>query len=148
MPLADMSAFQWLTLGLGTVGFLLTWTGMVVSITRAVTSIKADTSERITEETKKVTERVTCAIEKFDEDQRTQDSRFGEVALGIRQKVADVEKEMHAIEIWGRDNYVLKNDFKADINRLETMFLRCADDIKRDVRQQISMLLKTPPSEE
>jgi len=67
--------------------FLLTWTGMVVAVTRAVTSIKLDTAEKMTQETTKITERIDVLSRQFEEDQRTQDNRFGEVALSIRQYV-------------------------------------------------------------
>ena len=49
----------------------------------------------------------------------------------MRQKIAEVESEMHKIEIWGRDSYVQKpelNDLRRDIKEF-------AADIKKDVRE-------------
>ena len=124
--------FQWVTLGLGVAGFLLTWTAMIISMTRAVGAIKDSTDEKITEETSKITERISKLATQFDEDQRTQDHNFGETALSIRQYVANVEKEMHQIEIWGRDNFVLKSDFLALMKRVEDSLSRLSSEIKTD----------------
>lgn len=151
-----MSFFQWMTLGLGAVGFLITWTGTVIGLTKSVNAIRSDTSEKIATETAAITEKVAKArtdmmekivsemaaiidkitklTEHFEADQRVQDNRFGEVALSIRQKVADVEKEMHQIEIWGRDNFVLKADFLDTAKRLEDAINRMSSDIKTDLR--------------
>lgn len=123
-----------ITIGLGVLGFLLTWTGMVVAVTKAVTSIKTDTAEKIAQETTKITDRLNRLSEQFEEDQRTQDNRYGEVAMSIRQYVSNVEKEMHQIEIWGRDNFVLKSDFVKAVDRLEKAMTNMAADIKTDLR--------------
>jgi hypothetical protein len=162
--MTEMSFFQWMTLGLGLAGFLITWTGTIVALTRAVTTIKSDTSEKISTETAAITEKMaanktdllekvgteTAAIsdkitrltEHFETDQRSQDNRFGEVALAIRQYVANVEKEMHAIEIWGRDNFVLKSDFTDTARRLEAAIDRMSIDIKTDLRALSSKIDK------
>ncbi len=120
---------QWVIVGLGVLGFFLTWTGMVISVTRAVSAIKSDTSEKIAIETTKITDRLNEIHAQFEEDQRTQDNRFGEVALSIRQYVANVEKEMHQIEIWGRDNFVLKSDYVEAMRRLERIMEKMASDV-------------------
>lgn len=121
---------QWVVIALGVAGFFLTWTGMVVSVTRAVATIKEDTAERVSTETEKITSRLNKLSEQFELDQRTQDSRFGEVALSIRQYIANVEKEMHQIEIWGRDNFVLKTDYVEAMRRLERSIEKMASDVR------------------
>lgn len=136
---------QWIIVGLGVIGFLLTWTGMVVSVTRAVSAIKTDTSVAVTtikedtakevaSETSKITARLNEMIDRFEEDQRSQDNRFGEVALSIRQYVANVEKEMHQIEIWGRDNFVLKSDFFKALDRVEDAINRMGTNIREELK--------------
>lgn len=113
-----VTAFQWVTLGLGVAGFVLTWTGMLISIAKAVGQIKTSTDDKIASETKTITDRITKLSEQFEEDQRKQDNSFGEIALGIRQYVNSVEKQIHMVEIWSRDNFVLKSDFMLAIERL------------------------------
>lgn len=152
----EMSFFQWMTLGLGAAGFLITWTGTVIGLTKSVNAIRTDTSEKIATETAAITDKmarnkadllekvgsetsaivdkITKLTEHFEADQRVQDSRFAEVGMSIRQYVANVEKEMHQIEIWGRDNFVLKSDFIDTAKRLEAAIDRMSSDIKTDLR--------------
>lgn len=125
---------QWIVVGLGVLGFFLTWTGMVVAVTRAVSSIKEDTGNRITTETAKITEQLKEISDRFEADQRTQDNRYGEVATAIRQYVANVEKEMHQIEIWGRDNFVLKSDFKDALGRVESAIANMGAIIREELK--------------
>jgi hypothetical protein len=120
--------------GLGTLGFFLTWTAMVVTVTRAVTNIKSSTDQKVAEETAKITERLNGLSEQFEEDQKIQDNRVGEGMLSLRQYTANIEKEMHKIEIWGRDNFVLKPDFHAAIHDLGEAIGRLASDVKDDFR--------------
>jgi hypothetical protein len=129
-----------MTLVLGASGFLVTWTGTVIGLTKSVAAIKSDTSERLADETSLISDKITKLTEHFEADQRTQDSRFGEVALSIRQYVANVEKEMHQIEIWGRDNFVLKSDFIDTAKRLEAAIDRMSSDIKTDLRRLANKL--------
>jgi predicted NBD/HSP70 family sugar kinase len=140
MGMQDVTAYQWIVLLLGAAGFIITWTRTTVTVTRAVDKIQMDTAEKISEETNKVTERLGKMMEQFEQDQRTQDNRFGEVGLSIRQYIVNVEKEMHQIEIWGRDNFVLKSDFMKATERLEHAIKDMAADIRTDMRTLASKI--------
>ena len=125
---------EWITLALGCLGFMLTWTGMVIAVTRAVTAIKTSTDEKIEEETDKITARMNSIIRDFHEEQKTQDDRYGETASAIREYVSLVEKKVYEVELWGRDNFVLRPDFNVSTSRLETSIDRMATDVKDDFK--------------
>jgi hypothetical protein len=122
----EMSA--WMNLGLGAAGFLSTWILGAFYLGRAVeqmrAAVKADVDTKIDE------------IEaRFAAEQRAQDHNFGEVGLAIRQYVADVEKLVREVEIYGRDNYVKIPDFERAIDRLSGDFKAAVEEIKRDIRR-------------
>ena len=52
----------------------------------------------------------------------------------MRQYIANVEKEMHQIEIWGRDNFVLKSEFVKATDSIRADIKAMAADIKADIR--------------
>lgn len=139
---------QWVTVGLGVVGFFVTWTGIAIGWGKAVgtitSEIKEYTSDKISSETKKIQDDLRGLTEHFEDSQRTQDSNVSEVIFSIRQYVANVEKEMHQIEIWGRDNYVQKPEFSAALNRIEEGMRIMA----REVRADIRALMKNRPAAE
>ncbi len=128
------TGFQWATLVLGVLGFLLTWTLVIVGATRAVESIKQDTTEKVAAASKALTTQLEAMRAEFITEQKSQDHNFGEVGAAMRQYIANVEKEMHEIEIWGRDNFVLKGDFTKATDRLEEAIKEMAGDIKKDFR--------------
>lgn len=145
--LADVTGYQWLVLVLGTLGFIITWTRSAVTVTRAVDAIKSDTTEKINAvkeeltgaiaaESSRAARAVQEAMDTFREDQDTQDQRYAELISAVRAYVQAVEKEMHAIEIWGRDNYVLKTDFTRAIDS----FSKTLDDIAKTFRDDTKSL--------
>jgi hypothetical protein len=95
MGMQDVTAYQWIVLLLGAAGFIITWTRTTVTVTRAVDKIQMDTAEKISEETNKVTERLGKMMEQFEQDQRTQDNRFGEHA--IKDMAADIRTDMRTL---------------------------------------------------
>ena len=103
--IGDVTIYQWFTLGLGALGFLLTWTGMVISVTRAVNKIKDD----------------------IEKDQQTKENQASLVLQTLRDRLS-------SIELFGRDNYVLKRDFLDALQKVETTLIRTTDDIKKDIR--------------
>jgi uncharacterized membrane protein len=125
-----MTPFQWATLILGALGFAATWTGGVIAITRAVNNIKEDSAEKVSDETGKISAKLQMMAERFDDDQKTQDHNFGEVGAAMRQYIADVEKKVREVEIWGRDNYAMKDDVRDILKDIKDM----RADIKSDFR--------------
>ena len=137
-----MTNYQWVMLGLGALGFLITWTGMWFGAGRFVEQIRAEFRKHIGDEREKIIAEIKKLEDDFDESQRTQDHNFGEVGAAMRQFIADVEKKVHELEIYGRDNYVKIPDFEKAIDRLGETFRSAISDLKDDMRS----LLKGPPN--
>lgn len=118
-----MTTFEWMMVSISIAGFLLTLGGVLGSCIWAVAKIKQNTLEQIAIERIERAAAIARAYERFDEAQRTQDHNFGEVGLSLRRFIEEVEKEMHAIEMWARDHYALKDDVKdirTDIKEMRT----------------------------
>jgi hypothetical protein len=130
----EMTFYQWVTLGLGALGFIGTWILGAFRLGRAVEQMKSGVKEQIEEEREKIIAKLEEVETRFDEEQKKQDHNFGEVGAAMRQYIANVEREMHEIEIWGRDNFVLKDDFVKATDRLEAAIATMATDIKTDLR--------------
>jgi hypothetical protein len=140
-----MTVAQWIMLGLGIAGFLLTWTGMAVGLTRFAESIKQDTSEKIAAEVLARTKAISALdsarsaeIEslrrEFHEAQKAQDSHVGEMGAALRRFIESVEKEMHSIEIWNRDNFVQKGEFERATDSIKADIKAMATEIKADIK--------------
>lgn len=129
-----VTGFQWATLILGGLAFLITWTGLAIGWGRLIEAVKADTTEKVSVASKALTIKLDALRTEFSAEQRGQDHNFGEVGAAMREYISKVEKEMHEIEIWGRDNFVLKDDFVKATDRLEDAIKGMAADIKTDFR--------------
>ncbi len=106
----------------------------IVGAVWAVANIKADFAKQIAAEREETMTGFAELKAEFLRDQKAQDHNFGEVGAAMRQYIANVEKEMHEIEIWGRDNFVLKDDFVKATDRLEDAIKSMTADIKTDLR--------------
>lgn len=129
-----MEVYHWVTLGLGGVGFVSTWVLGAFKLGRAVEQMRAGVKEEIEEEREKVISKIAQIESKFDDSQRAQDHNFGEVGAAMRQYIADVEKKLREVEIWGRDNYVQKPDFERAFDRLTDAIESMGADIKSDLK--------------
>lgn len=129
-----MTLYQWVTLGLGAFGFLSTWILGAFKIGRAVEQMRAGVREEIKQERDSIVEKVEALERRFDADQKTQDHNFGEVGAAMRQYIADVEKKVREVEIYGRDNYVKLPDFEKAIERLSADFKSAVGEIRDDIR--------------
>jgi hypothetical protein len=134
-----MTVYQWLTIGLGALGFLVTWTGIWFGFGRAVEQLKAALKKEIEQERDKILSKIDELEEQFREEQSRQDHNFGEVGAAMRQYIADVEKKLREVEIWGRDHYLKIDDFERAVEKLSTEFRIAVGEIKSDIRE----LLKT-----
>jgi hypothetical protein len=135
-----MTIYQWVTLGLGALGFIGTWVLGAFKLGRAVEQMRAGVREEIEEEREKIIAKIEVMELRFETDQKTQDHNFGEVGAAMRQYIADVEKKVREVEIYGRDNYVKIPDFEKAIDRLNETMTAAFADIKQDMRR----LLKPP----
>jgi len=106
----------------------------IVGAVWAVANIKADFAKQIAAEREETMSGFADLKAEFLREQKSQDHNFGEVGAAMRQYIANVEKEMHDIEIWGRDNFVLKDDFVKANDKLAAIIKDMANDIKSDFR--------------
>lgn len=130
-----MTFYQWVTLVLGACGFLGTWLIGAFTLGRAVEQMKASFKKTIEDEKDKILVEIKELENKFLEEQRTQDHNFGEVGAAMRQYIADVEKKVREVEIYGRDNYVKMPDFEKAIDRLGETMTAGFTEIKEDIRR-------------
>ncbi|KRQ99296.1 hypothetical protein [Bradyrhizobium valentinum] len=124
-----------LTAFIVTGGFVLTVGGIIVAITRNVDRIRFDAEAKIAEavsrERATLFETITKAEDKFQADQDTQDSRFGEVNKALRQYITDLEKKVFQVEIWARDRFATKDELSAAEVRQHALALA---EVIKDVR--------------
>lgn len=77
------------------------------------------------------------------EGRKVQDSTVGELGLSLRRYIETVEKEMHKIELWGRDNYVQKPELdsvRSDIKLLGSDVKQMLAEIKNDLKEDMKEL--------
>lgn len=137
-----MSLYQWVTLGLGAFGFLSTWILGAFKIGRAVEQMRSGVREEIKQERDAIVVKIEDMDRRFEADQKAQDHNFGEVGAAVRQYIADVEKKVRDVEIYGRDNYVKIPDFEKAIDRLSADIKGAVAEIKDDIREIVKPIAK------
>jgi len=130
-----LTAYQFITLGLGCVGFLGTWILGAFKLGRAVEHMKASVKEEIDAEREKIISKIDELEDQFHSEQKAQDHNFGEVGAAMRQYIADVEKMIRQVEIFGRDHYVQKEDFKDAISQIASQIREGNAEIKADIKE-------------
>lgn len=135
-----MTIYQWVTLGLGALGFIGTWILMAFKLGQAVEQMKASVKEQIDDEREKIIDKIDELERRFADEQKAQDHNFGEVGAAMRQYTADVEKKLREVEIYGRDNYVKIPDFEKAIDRMGETFEKAVAELKEDMRR----ILRSP----
>ena len=130
-----MTAYQWATIGLGVLGFVVTWIIGAFTLGRAVEQMKANAHNEIEEESDKIISKIGLIENRFADDLRAQDHNFGEVGAAMRQYISDVEKKLREVEIWGRDNYVQKSEFEKATDQIRSDIRALGADIKHDIRE-------------
>lgn len=133
-------------LGIAAIGLLGTWIGFAIKGTSWVEAIKRDTATKIADEVlarnqalaqEKVSRdnEVDQLRREFEAAQKSQDLNVGEMGAALRRFIETVEKEMHAIEIWGRDNYVQKGEFERATDSIRSDIKALGADIKSDIKE-------------
>lgn len=138
-----MTTYQWVTVGLGSLGFLITWTGMWFGAGRFVEQMRAEFKKHVGDEREKIIAEIKTLEVKFQDEQKSQDHNFGEVGAAMRQYIADVEKKLREVELWGRDNFVHKSEFEKATDRLADAIKSMGADIKEDLRDRLDDLRKS-----
>lgn len=125
-----MHEYQWAEIVLGALGFLLTWTGMVIGGTWALGDIKQEVSDKIAAEALARTQALATAVIARDVELDAIRKEFGETGHALRRYIETVEKEMGTKELWNRDNFVQKNEFERAIASFEKSNESLRSDIK------------------
>lgn len=135
-----MTTYQWVTLGLGALGFLGTWILGAFYLGRAVEQMRASVKEYIDAEQDKVLGKIGELERRFADEQKSQDHNFGEVGAAMREKISQVEQHVREVELYGERNYVQKGEFDKATDRLTDAIKSMAADIKSDIRERIDDL--------
>lgn len=135
--------YPWISLAVVVIGFVGQGFFGSFRLGGAVEQMKASVKEQIEEEREKIIDKIDDLEKQFSDEQKSQDHNFGEVGAAMRQYIADVEKKVREVEIWGRDNYVLKGEFEKATVRLEAAIKEWGADIKADLRDRIDDLRKS-----
>jgi hypothetical protein len=146
-----MNIFQWAMVVLGFLGFAGTWLIGAFTLGRAVEQLKSALKKEIDQERKaimdrfdlernKIIDRIEIMERRFEADQKQQDHNFGEVGIAMRQYIADVEKKVREVEIYGRDNYVKIPEFEKAMDRLSIDLKSFVAEIKKDFSERITEL--------
>jgi glutamine synthetase type III len=135
-----MEMHQWVTMILAVLGFLATWIVGAFKLGVAVEQIKTVVKEESDRERDKIIDRIELIERRFDADQKNQDHNFGEVGAAMRQYIADVEKKLREVEIYGRDNYVKIPEFEKAMDRLSGDLKSFVAEIKKDFSERMTEL--------
>lgn len=135
-----MTIYQWVTLGLGALGFLGTWILGAFYLGRAVEQMRAAVKEYIDSERDKIIEKIDELERRFADEQKTQDHNYGEVGAAMREKISQVEQHIRQVELYGERHYVQKGEFDKATDRLTDAIKSMAADIKSDIRERIDDL--------
>lgn len=149
-----MTESTWITLGIAAIGFLIQGATYLTVRTRDLEQIKQSLIEKLAEEKLARAHELSKAVEErdnlleksrkdFEERQKSQDSSVGELGLSLRRHIEEVEREMHKIEIWGRDNYVQKKELESvhsDLKGLRSDIQDLISEIKKDFKDSIREL--------
>lgn len=134
--------YPWISIGVVIVGFVVQGFFGSFRLGRAVEQMKTALKHDIEDERDKILERLEKIKAEFFEQQRNQDHNFGEVGAAMRQYIADVEKKVREVEIYGRDHYVQKSEFEKATNSIRADIREMAAGIKTDLRDRIDDLSK------
>ena len=122
---------SWIPIGLGALGFLITWSGMWFGAGVFVEKLRGELKEHVEAERDKIIDLIRELEDRFVDEQKSQDLKFGEVGAAMRQYTADVEKKQFEIELYGRDTYVQKSEFETMRQDIKDL----AKSIKEDFRE-------------
>jgi hypothetical protein len=134
--------YPWISVCVVIIGFIGQGLFGSFRLGQAVEQVKAALKKQIDDERDKVLEKIEGLERHFADEQKSQDHNYGEVGAAMRQYIADVEKQVRELEIWGRDNFVQKGEFEKATSRLELAIKDMGSDIKDDLRERIEDLRK------
>lgn len=139
-----MELYHWVEIIVAVIGLLGTWIVGAFSLGRATESIRSQIKKESREEQAVILNKMEIFEHRFEADQKAQDHNFGEVGAAVRQYIADVEKKVREVEIYGRDNYVKIADFEKALDRVSSEIKSLSSEIKKDLRDLKSELIARP----
>ncbi len=127
-------------------GFILTLILAIVGGVWGVGNIKTFFTEKLAEQAAQFADQIGAEREALHSrisqlrseilaEQKSQERMFGESLAAVRTYAGSIEKEMHEIEIWGRDNYALKSDVTKATDLIRDDIKAMGQDIKSDMRR-------------
>lgn len=129
-----MTTFEWGMLSATVVGLLFTAGSILGGCVWAVAKIKQETSGQIASERIHTVGLLASHAAEIARERETQDKIMGELGSSLRRHIETVDRKISEVEIWGRDNYALKNDVKESISELRDDIRTLGVDIKADLR--------------
>lgn len=130
-----MELYQWITVGSVAIGFVGTWIVGSFKLGRAVEQIKNDVKNELKGEQDKLLAKIERIEERFEQEQRAQDNNAGEMGHALRRHMESISDKVREVEIWGRDNYVLKENFEKAVDMLRSDVKELGADLKSDMRR-------------
>jgi len=122
-----MTTFEWGMLSVAVAGLLFTGGGLIAGCVWTVARIKEETDDRVDKEREYTAKLLADHID-------AQERNTGELGLALRRHIENVERKIGEVEIWGRDNYALKDDVKESISELRNDIRTFGTDIRADIR--------------
>lgn len=129
-----MTAFEWGMLSVAIVTCLLTAGGILGGCVWAVGKIAQDIDKKLGKERAHTATLLTNHMAEIVREREAQERNTGELGLSLRRHIENVERKISEVEIWGRDNYALKDDVKESIGELRNDIRTMGADIKADIR--------------
>lgn len=129
-----MTTFEWAMVSLTAAGFLLTAGGVLAGCVWAVAKIKEETISRIAAERIHTESLLAGYAAEAAAARKTQEHNTAELGFSLRRHIEGVEKKLTEVELWGRDNYALKDDVKESISELREDIRTLGAEIKADIR--------------
>lgn len=123
-----MTNFEWAKLAIALIGLLITCGTTLAIAVRVITTRELATQKLVTQIEAELTTYIDGKI-------KQQEELFREIVSGAKKYIELVEKEMHQIEIWNRDHYVQKDEFRAATDGLRNDIKDLASSIKEDFKE-------------
>lgn len=129
-----MTTFEWGMLTVAIVGCLLTAGSILGGSVWAVARIKEETVTRITAERVHTESLLSAYAAEWAKERKSLEHNTAELGFSLRRHIEGVEKKLTEVELWGRDNYALKDDVKESISELRDDIRTLGAEIKADIR--------------
>lgn len=131
-----MTGYQWAMLGLGALGFIITWGLGLFKAGRMVEQMQASVKEKVDAEKLARMQAIDDLREEFAESQKSQDHNVGEMGAALRRHIETVHEKLREVEIWGRDNYVQKPELESVRQDIKELGRSIKEDFK-DLHERI-----------